>query len=130
MLSHAHVSSKLFVNRLSCRAQGTAAVTTPCFGQRTLGASASTYTFCAPTSRQRHRRRPRPWSYRDAFRWQIPHRHCSPLVGRTASLISFISALTVMSSRTNPFAPMMVWTSSLARIWGPSSMILCVTTKS
>ena len=107
VLSHAVVSSKLLVNRLPCRAQGTAAVTTPCFRQHIRGDSASTYTLCAPTSRHRQRRIPRPLSYNGALRRQIPHRHFSRFVGCTDSFISFISALTVMSSRTKPLLPMM-----------------------
>ena len=129
-LSHAAVSSKLLVNRLPCLAQGTAAVTTLCFGQHTRGDSASTYIFSAPISRHRQRRFPRPLSYNGALRRHIPHRHFSRLVGCTDSIISFISAWLMMSFRTNPAPPMMCSTSSLARILRPSSMILCLSTKS
>ena len=67
-VSHTAVSSKLFVKRLPYCAQGTAAVTMLCFRQRT----ASTNTFCVPTSMQRHCLRLRPLLYRTALRWQVP----------------------------------------------------------
>lgn len=60
--SHAAVSSKARVNPAPCLAQGTAAATTPCRGQRTRGASASRNAWTVPRSSVRQRRRPSPWS--------------------------------------------------------------------
>ncbi|GGJ70054.1 hypothetical protein GCM10010121_095850 [Streptomyces brasiliensis] len=54
--------SKTRVWPAPCRAQGTAAATTPCARQRIRGSSASRNTFIVPASRHRQRRRPRPWS--------------------------------------------------------------------
>jgi hypothetical protein len=61
--SHATVSSKAIVCPAPCRTQDTSA-TTPCCGQDTRGASASTKTRTVPASSARHRRRPAPASYR------------------------------------------------------------------
>jgi hypothetical protein len=58
--SHAAVSSKLGVNPAPCRAQGTAATTTPWWRQRTLGASASNNAGTVPRSSAVQRRRPSP----------------------------------------------------------------------
>ena len=60
--SHATVWSKPRVCPAPCRAHGTAATTTPCTGQRTRGASASTNARTRPRSTARHRRRPSPRS--------------------------------------------------------------------
>ena len=62
--SQATVSSKARVCPAPWRAHGTCATTTPCSGQRTRGASASSNTRTVPTSRARQRRRPSPASYR------------------------------------------------------------------
>jgi hypothetical protein len=60
--SHATCSSNWRVCPAPCRAHGTAATTTPCTGQLTRGASASSKTIVVPTSNDRHRRRPPPKS--------------------------------------------------------------------
>ncbi len=60
--SQATWSSKNRVCAAPCRAHGTAAVTTPCSGQATRGASASSQAVTGPRSSARHSRRPLPWS--------------------------------------------------------------------
>ena len=50
------------MNQLSWRAQGTAATVTPCSGQLTRGASATSSQVAKHTSTWRHRRSPPPLS--------------------------------------------------------------------
>src|SRR5664280_1362039 len=73
------------VRRVSWRAQGTCATTTPCSGQDTRGASASTNARNSPSSSARHRRRPSPRSYPGHGRRQIPHRLLDRRRGRTCA---------------------------------------------
>ena len=65
--SQATVSSKAKVCPAPWRAHGTA-TTTPCAGQFTRGASASSTACTVPQSRARQRRRPSPRSYQGALR--------------------------------------------------------------
>ena len=60
--SQATVSSKALVCPAPCRAQGTAATTTPCSTQDTRGVRASMNTEVSPASSALHRRRPGPLS--------------------------------------------------------------------
>ena len=60
--SQATWSSKNRVWAAPWRAHGTAATTTPCSGQATRGAAASSSARTVPRSSARHRRRPSPLS--------------------------------------------------------------------
>src|SRR5215218_2866581 len=81
--SQAAVSSKARVWPAPWRAQGTAATTTPCSEQQTLGASASRSAPTTPRSNARQRRRPWPWSKPGQRRPHRPQRRLTPLRGRT-----------------------------------------------
>ena len=111
--NHTAVSSKLRVNPDLCRARGTCCITTPCSGQLTLEASASMKIIVpAPKSGARHLRGPFPWSKREHFRPQTPHRHwaffqglarmtiCSPTDVTSNSTFS----ITMLLTPTNFFA--------------------------
>lgn len=70
-----------------CRAHGTA-TTTPCWGQRTRGASASSTACTVPRSSACHRRRPSPRWYQRDLRSHRPPRCRAPLRGRTRATTS------------------------------------------
>src|SRR4029453_9282471 len=105
--SHAAVSSSVWVNPAPCRAHGTAATTTPCWEQATLGASASRNAWIVPRSSVRQRRRPSPWSYPGQRRGQTPQRRRWLLVGRTVA--------------TTACASSSYWTCSMTMCSTPSS---------
>jgi hypothetical protein len=77
--SQAAVSSNARVWPAPWRAQGTAATTTPCLGQQTLGAPASRSAPTTPRSNARQRRRPSPWSKPGQRRPPRPQRRLTPL---------------------------------------------------
>lgn len=67
------VSSKAYVNRDPCAAQGTPLATIPHSGHDTLKVSLRTYAFMPPTTQHLQSRIPRPASYRGASLPHLPH---------------------------------------------------------
>jgi hypothetical protein len=103
----------------SCRAQGTAATTTPCRRQVTQGASASRYSF-SPAASRRHRRRPAPASKRGQRARQIPQRRRARDLGRSATTMTCVFSSNHAASGTSCSHPAKAFNTVVNRT--PSSL--------